>query len=98
MKGIRARLLLALGVVATLAFFAAVAAIWAFLRVGDRFEQVVERDMPALLKAYEIARGHRQFGQKLHAHAEWFAGFIAFRFLRNHRLAEQHFSSGSMRG
>ena len=41
--------------------------------------------------AYEIARGHRQYGQQLHAHAEWFAGFIAFRFLRNHKRADQHF-------
>ncbi len=41
--------------------------------------------------AYEIARGHRQFGQSLHGHAEWFAGFVAMQLLRNHKLADQHF-------
>lgn len=41
--------------------------------------------------AYNIILGHRQAGQKLHAHAEWFAGFIAFRLLKNPARAEQHF-------
>ncbi len=41
--------------------------------------------------AYQIVRGHRQFGQSLHAHAEWFAGFIALQLLRDHKLTDQHF-------
>ena len=55
-RGIRARLLLALASVAALTFLAAVAAIGAFLRVGDDLAQIVERDVPASFNAYEVAR------------------------------------------
>lgn len=49
----------------------------------------------AITDAYRIVQGHGLDGGAAYAEAEWMAGWIALRFLRDHQVALRHFTSMS---